>query len=325
MKFHTDEKIDFINALLLAYGYWQKQHQLNTGRIWHGNAYQNRFESLMKSHQKHPFFPIFKSIADMNPPPQAFMQMILYFNNDCSSCIDGVSESDVIPPQLDTAMFTRAMADLRKKFAYSVVIEKTREERKSLENAADDFASIQAAKFIVESVFPQSAQTADPELVVSPLSSGNFTFNAGGKNYIIVSPEGAENGGWKFGAKQGLHVRYFQYKTEPQIQTDIATYMPLMKKNSRVYADKTYSIKSGLDDRGAIAATVRQALSAYVIAAETSNETAMLFLSRAMKRGLGLVSVAYNILKQSFAESPDGTFRPERFYSDLQAFIKKSF
>lgn len=325
MKFYTDEKIDFINSLLLSYGYWQKMHALNTNRTWVSNEYRRRFEMLMKSHAMHPFFSKFKAISDMNPPPQAFMQMILYFNDDCASCISGVSESDVIPPQLDTQDFTKAMADLRLKFAYSVVVEKTKDERKHLVAALDNFAGMKGAKFVTESVFPSSARTADPELVVSPLSSGNFTFNAGGKNFIIVSPECSSEGKWIFNSKQNLHTRYFLFKLEDSIRGDVERFVSVMKRGRRDYADKAYSIKSGLDDRQALLATVRQSLSAYLLAAETSNEVAVRYLSRAMKRGLGLVSPSYNILCRTFSKSADGTFNAEQFYSDLSAYIEKTY
>ena len=324
MKFFDDENIDFINSLLLAYGYWQKMHELNTGRVCRLNGYQRRFQSLMKSHEKHPFFSILKSIADMNPPPSAFMQMILHFNRDCSSCIEGVDVSDVIPRELDSVKFIEAMADLRLKFAYSVVIEKTKAEREALLENVDDFSSMKAAKGLAESIFPRSKSTADPLLVLSPLSSGNFTFSAGGKDYIITSSEGVPENGWRFCSKKNLHARYFQFKLEKEIQADLDSFMPEMKRGERFYADRAYSIKSGLDDREAMAATVRQALSAYLLAEETSTESAELYLSTAMKRGLSLVSASFSILRRTFSESGNGVFDAKLFFGELSAFVQKS-
>ena len=82
-------------------------------------------------------------------------------------------------------------------------------------------------------------------------------------------------------------------------------------------------MKSGLDDKGALKATVRQVLSAYLVEQEESAVAAELLLTTAKKRGLSLVGAAYNILKRTFSESADGKYQNELFYSRLSAFIDK--
>ena len=326
MGFYTDERIDFINSLLLATGYWQKMFRLQRGEAWKGNKYQKTFEAMMKSHQLHAFYPILKSISDMNPPASAFLQMMLFLTDDCKKTLDDVDIYELIPPQLDAEEFLRAIADLKLKYQYSVRVQQTEEERKRLCKRADEAFRMEDAKYLIEETFPMSKESAEPELVLSPLSTGNFIFNAAEKNYIIVSPVAKDDEAepWTFANRYNMHARYYQLKLESSLEADTEQFVHIMNKGERRFADKAYSAKSGLDDREALKASVRNALSAYLIEEESSEEQAQQILTTAKKRGLSLVGAAYDIAKRTFEESKDSTFRKELFYPQLVSFIEKS-
>lgn len=326
MGFYTDERVDFINSLLLAVGYWQKVYRFQKGEAWKGNDYQKKFYSMMKSHELHPFYAILKSISDMNPPATPFLEMVLYFDEECKNVAGDIEISELIPPEIDAKEFLDAIADLKLKYKYSVRVEQTKKEREELCKQADAFFALEDAKYLIEEIFPKSKDAAEPELLISPLSTGNFIINASQKNHIIVSPEAHADGekSWSFRSRQNMHARYYQIKLEDELKCDIEELVPIMKQYEYNYMDKAYSMRSDMDDREALKATVRQAMSAYLISVESSDAEAEAVLTTAKKRGLSLVGATYNILKRTFSENANKPFQREQFYSELTSFIENS-